>query len=165
MTTRIEKEFTFDAGHRLLDYSGKCAHLHGHTYHCFVELQADDLDKDGFVEDFGVVKGLCKAWVDTYLDHAFIFNQNDPLVEVLRDQGEKRIFTMEGNPTAENMARMLHGVFSRILGDHYEELREGGMEQRRVVLTKVTLFETPTSKAEYVEGVVVAHQYTTPMTG
>lgn len=144
-STSVTKEIVFDTGHRLLGYDGKCAHLHGHTYRCFITLSAMEMSEEGFVEDFGVIKDLCESWIDDYLDHAFILNMKDPLVSVLKKEGEERIFTMEGNPTAENMAFMLYTVFVKLLSDHYIS-----REAKRVIrLDSVRVYETPTSCAEY----------------
>src|SRR3989304_5616752 len=43
LTTR----FTFDAAHRILGHPGKCAYLHGHTYHLEVTVASARLDAPG----------------------------------------------------------------------------------------------------------------------
>ena len=37
-TIRITKQFTFEAGHALYGYDGKCKNLHGHSYKLFVTV-------------------------------------------------------------------------------------------------------------------------------
>ena len=37
---RVTKEIHFCYGHRLLDYAGKCRHLHGHNGKAVVTLEA-----------------------------------------------------------------------------------------------------------------------------
>ena len=48
----VRIETTFDSGHRLLDYDGKCAYPHGHTYRAEVFLGGAALDPQGLVFDF-----------------------------------------------------------------------------------------------------------------
>ena len=72
---RIGKDFKFDAAHQLghLPDDHKCARLHGHTYHVVFHLEADELDADGFVIDYGELAPV-KRWIDATLDHR---NLND----------------------------------------------------------------------------------------
>ncbi len=66
----ITKEFHFSASHQLcrLPDDHPCARLHGHNYIAVVELQAEELDADGFVLDYRALAPL-KAWIDDTLDH------------------------------------------------------------------------------------------------
>ena len=54
---RVSREIDFCYGHRLLDYQGKCRHLHGHNGRVLITLEADALDERGMVLDFGDIKG------------------------------------------------------------------------------------------------------------
>lgn len=67
----IAKEFTFDAAHKLLNYDGLCANLHGHTYKLQVVLSGSNL-KNGLVFDFVVLKKIVSEKVISKLDHKFI---------------------------------------------------------------------------------------------
>lgn len=67
----IAKEFTFDAAHKLLNYKGKCANLHGHTYTLQVVL-IGEVQKNGMVYDFENVKNVVSEKVITILDHRYI---------------------------------------------------------------------------------------------
>mgnify|MGYP003412694764 FL=1 len=51
-TFRVTKEIHFCYGHRLLDYAGKCRHLHGHNGKAVVTLETAELDRLGMVIDF-----------------------------------------------------------------------------------------------------------------
>ena len=42
---QVRIEVLFDSGHRLLDYDGKCAYPHGHSYRAEVFIGADKLDE------------------------------------------------------------------------------------------------------------------------
>lgn len=67
----IAKEFTFDAAHKLLDYDGPCANLHGHTYRLQVILSGP-VQKNGMVIDFVDLKKNVTERVLSKLDHKFI---------------------------------------------------------------------------------------------
>ena len=54
---RITKKFTFEAGHALYGYDGKCKNVHGHSYKLYVTVIGVPIaDKDnvkyGMVIDF-----------------------------------------------------------------------------------------------------------------
>ena len=42
---QLTKSVTFDAAHRLRDYVGKCANLHGHTYKLEVAIAGEKVDE------------------------------------------------------------------------------------------------------------------------
>lgn len=96
----------FCYGHRLLDYSGKCRHPHGHNGRIEIAMSRKKLDKLGMLMDFEDIKSTVQKWVDNELDHKMLLNEKDPLVKILRDLGEP-VVTMKGNPTAEAIARFI----------------------------------------------------------
>lgn len=67
----ICKEFTFDAAHKLNDYIGKCANLHGHTYKLQICIKGK-IQKNGLVMDFSDIKSVVTTKVLDKLDHKFI---------------------------------------------------------------------------------------------
>ncbi|MCX7700826.1 MAG: 6-carboxytetrahydropterin synthase, partial [Gemmataceae bacterium] len=71
---RITREIHFCYGHRLLDYQGKCRHLHGHNGKAVIVLQTERLDRLGMVVDFGEVKRVIGGWIDATLDHKMILH-------------------------------------------------------------------------------------------
>lgn len=129
---RITKQIDFCYGHRLLDYVGKCANLHGHNGRAEIEIASLTLDSRGMVVDFGLVKDAMKSWVDEHLDHRMLLRQDDPLIAILERMGEAA-FTMAANPTAENIARVI-----------YDAGRDAGL-----AVSLVRLWETPDSWACY----------------
>lgn len=128
----VTKQIEFCYGHRLLNYTGPCRHLHGHNGRVEVDLAADSLDPRGMVYDFSDIKKFIKQWIDDTLDHQLLLCQDDPLVPVLQQRGEK-FFVMPDNPTAENIARLI-----------YNQARSQGLP-----VVEVRLWETPTSSASY----------------
>jgi 6-pyruvoyltetrahydropterin/6-carboxytetrahydropterin synthase len=103
---RVTCEVEFCYGHRLLKYEGNCRHLHGHNARVVIALEALELDDRGMVVDFGDIKREVQEWIDATLDHTMLLCRDDPILPVLQAHGE-RVFVMESNPTAENIARLI----------------------------------------------------------
>jgi 6-pyruvoyl-tetrahydropterin synthase len=79
-------------------------------------LECAELDINGMVFDFGVVKDKLKGWVDANLDHAYIYNDKDEVGKYLRDKGFKVYALADMNPTAENLAVRLYNVAKQRFG-------------------------------------------------
>jgi len=129
---RVTKRLDFCYGHRLLNYDGVCKHLHGHNAMVEIDIAAEVLDGLDMVVDFSYIKRVVKAWIDRELDHKMILRYDDPLVEILRAQGEP-IYTIDANPTAERLARLI-----------FETVRDLGFN-----VSAVRLWETPGSCASW----------------
>ena len=128
----IVKSVSFCYGHRLLNYTGPCQHLHGHNAKVDVMLASEALDERGMVMDFGDVKHVIKEWIDATLDHTLLLSKDDPLVSVFEEQQEK-FYLMDENPTAENIAKL---IFEFAIGQDFP-------------VKSVTLWESDTSFARY----------------
>ena len=128
----VTKRIDFCYGHRLLDYDGVCKHPHGHNAVVEIHIDADQLDRRNMVADFGDIKRIVKGWIDRELDHKMILRKDDPLVQVLQKMGEP-VYVLDSNPTAERIARLL-----------FDTSRDHGLP-----VSRVTVWETPTSFAEY----------------
>lgn len=129
---RVTQEVRFCYGHRLMDYVGRCARIHGHNARVELVLAAPRLDARGFVMDFDELHRVALTWIDETLDHRLLLRRDDPAAAMLRDAGEDFV-ALEGNPTAEFLARLIH-----------DELRARG-----VPLCAVRFWETDGSLAEY----------------
>ncbi len=103
---QVTRELRFCYGHRLLDYAGKCRHLHGHNGRAVITLAADQLDPLGMVLDFAEIKQVVGSWIDEHLDHKMLLHKSDPVLPLLRQQGEP-VYVLDVNPTAENIARLI----------------------------------------------------------
>jgi 6-pyruvoyltetrahydropterin/6-carboxytetrahydropterin synthase len=119
---RVTREIVFCYGHRLLNYDGKCQHLHGHNGRAVISLEAPTLDSRGMLVDFVDIKHKVQRWIDENLDHNMLLCRDDPLLPLLQERGE-RVFAMERNPTAENIARLI-----------FEKTKEQGLPVVEVVL-------------------------------
>ena len=117
----VTKRFSFDAAHRLDDYVGKCANLHGHTYYLEVTFKGIP-DRSGIVVDFGVIKDIVQEHIVARYDHRF-------LNELL-----------SFNTTAENMATYFYDVIARAITQRFDNVPPS--------LERVRLWETPTSYVE-----------------
>jgi 6-pyruvoyltetrahydropterin/6-carboxytetrahydropterin synthase len=103
---RVTREIDFCYGHRLLNYDGKCRHLHGHNGRAVIVLEAPELDRRGMVLDFTDIKRVVSQWIDETLDHRMILCRDDPAVPVLKQLGEP-LYLIDANPTAENIAKLI----------------------------------------------------------
>ncbi|TCI84788.1 6-pyruvoyl trahydropterin synthase family protein [Tenacibaculum sp. M341] len=107
---RITKLFSFETGHALHGYDGKCKNIHGHSYQLSVTVIGKPISdsndpKYGMVIDFGDLKKIVKDEVVDVLDHATLFNKNTPHLELakeLQSRGMKVILT-DYQPTSEMM--------------------------------------------------------------
>lgn len=131
---RVTREIDFCYGHRLLNYEGKCRYLHGHNGRVLIVLEGPRLDERGMLVDFSEIKRQVQTWIDQNLDHNMILCRDDPILPLLRERGE-RVFVMEDNPTAENIARLIHA-----------HAIEAGLP-----VVEVTLWETERCFATYTE--------------
>lgn len=130
----ITKRLEIDAGHRLMKHEGKCRHVHGHRYAFEIDVSAQSLDEVGRIIDFSVVKEEVGGWLDKNLDHGFIAQAGDPIIQFLVDKDSK-VYVMQTPPTAENLA-------SLVLEKAIDLLRPKGVQ-----VVAVTCYETPTSRA------------------
>ena len=102
----VTKVIEFCYGHRLLNYEGKCRHLHGHNGKVEIELGSRTLDRRGMVRDFDEIKRVVQAWIDRELDHKMLLRRDDPVAPLLRERNEP-VFLLDDNPTAEAIARLI----------------------------------------------------------
>ena len=94
----------FHAAHRQLDYDGKCAHVHGHTWRGSFVVRAERFPRLEGIDmsiDFGALKEIFRS-----LDHRMLVSSRD---ETFLDS---RLFEPDGivlipgaNPSVENVAR------------------------------------------------------------
>src|ERR1700754_3772924 len=122
----VTVEAHFSSGHYLRDYHGKCENPHGHNYRVLVTLAGKELEPNGLLLDFKILKDILKPVVN-YLDHQMI-NELEPFTTV--------------NPSAENLAKYFFDETNARLSD---------VTKGRVRVKSSTIFETNTSQATYSE--------------
>jgi 6-pyruvoyltetrahydropterin/6-carboxytetrahydropterin synthase len=120
---RVSKQLWFCAAHQVRLSEDRCENLHGHNYRVLVHAEARELDATSYVLDFARLK---KAAIEatSRFDHG---NLNE--IAPFQDGG--------WNPTAEQLARHLAEELARKLDD------------ARVRICKVEVFETDNNRAEY----------------
>ncbi len=107
---RITKQFTFEAGHALYGYDGKCKNVHGHSYKLSVTVIGTPIQdtshvKHGMVIDFGDLKKIVNTEIVDKFDHATIFNKNTPHVELAQELASRGhdVILVDYQPTSEQM--------------------------------------------------------------
>lgn len=137
----------WDAAHRVLRHESKCGTLHGHRYTAEITCQAPQLDDVGRVIDFGVMKEVIGTWIDENLDHTTICNDEDDNLIAwceaeARQKGKKAPYIVPYEPTAENIARLIHEVGTGLLKER------GSLVQ----IVNIRIWETPNCFADYTTG-------------
>lgn len=140
---RITKQFSFETGHALYGYDGKCRNVHGHSYKLSVTVIGEPVTdtenvKLGMVIDFGDLKKIVKQNIVDVFDHATVFNKNTPHVELaneLKDRGHN-VILVDYQPTSENMIMDFAEMIKSRLPKH-------------ISLFSLRLQETETSFAEW----------------
>ncbi|MAP55730.1 6-carboxytetrahydropterin synthase [Altibacter sp.] len=140
---RITKQFSFETGHALYGYDGKCRNVHGHSYRLSVTVIGTPISntenvKYGMVIDFSDLKKIVKEEIVDVFDHATVFNKNTPHVELaneLKDRGHN-VLLVNYQPTSEMMVM-----------DFAEKIKTRLPET--IKLHSLKLQETATSYAEW----------------
>lgn len=140
---RITKQFSFETGHALYGYDGKCKNVHGHSYKLSVTVIGTPITdkanvKYGMVIDFGDLKKIVKSEIVDIFDHATVFNKNTPHIELAKEleSRDHNVILVEYQPTSENMAVDFAEKINRRLPAH-------------IKLHSLKLQETETSFAEW----------------
>lgn len=129
--------------HRQPNHSGHCSLIHGHNWSFEFEFRATELDRNGFVIDFGDLKWI-RHWLEEKFDHTLVLNNDDPCLSRLSDDltghgALARIITVP-NCGAEGLASYVFQEINRHLAVSYAG---------RVSLTRVTVFEDSRNSATY----------------
>jgi len=141
----ITKQIEIDMGHRVPNHKSKCKNLHGHRYR--IEVGVDDKlvttpgsSDEGMVIDFGDLKQIMMEEIDAKFDHGFVMYEEDDFARIfldLKNQQNQKIHLVSFIPTAENLAK------------HWYQLIAPKLELRKIRISFVQVWETPTSTATY----------------
>ena len=140
---RITKQFSFETGHALYGYDGKCKNVHGHSYKLSVTVIGKPISdnsnvKFGMVIDFSDLKKIVKEEIVDQFDHATVFNKNTPHVELAKELSNRghHVILVDYQPTSENMVvDFAQKIINRLPAD--------------IQLHSLKLQETETSFAEW----------------
>lgn len=140
---RITKQFSFETGHALYGYDGKCKNVHGHSYKLWVTVIGEPVSekehvKLGMVIDFGDLKKFVKQEIVDIFDHATVFNKNTPHIELAKELEARghNVILVNYQPTSENMIQDFADKIKMRLPENIE-------------LHSLKLQETETSFAEW----------------
>ncbi|MDG2436271.1 MAG: 6-carboxytetrahydropterin synthase [Polaribacter sp.] len=107
---RITKQFNFETGHALYGYDGKCKNVHGHSYKLSVTVSGEPIKdnthvKFGMVIDFSDLKKIVNEEIVDVFDHATVFNQNTPHIELAKElqARDHHVILVDYQPTSEMM--------------------------------------------------------------
>jgi len=107
---RITKQFSFETGHALYGYDGKCKNVHGHSYKLSVTVFGKPIVdrsnvKFGMVIDFTDLKKIVKEEIVDQFDHATVFNETTPHIELAKELKTRghHVILVDYQPTSENM--------------------------------------------------------------
>jgi 6-pyruvoyltetrahydropterin/6-carboxytetrahydropterin synthase len=140
---RITKQFSFETGHALYGYDGKCKNVHGHSYRLFVTVIGRPITdatnaKFGMVIDFSDLKKIVKEDIVEVFDHATVFNKNTPHLELAKELSDRdhNVLLVDYQPTSEMMVIDFASKITKRLPDN-------------IKLHSLKLQETATSYAEW----------------
>jgi 6-pyruvoyltetrahydropterin/6-carboxytetrahydropterin synthase len=107
----------FSAAHRLVNYPGVCANIHGHNWTVKVTVSAPEVDEDGMVVDLVELKKHIDDCVQQF-DHKII-NDVPPFDRL--------------NPTSENMAKYLYDYVNERINVHVESVEVAEVDEYAVM--------------------------------
>lgn len=163
----VTKQMRTETGHRLVDYDGKCAHLHGHSY--LWEVAAENvnggLDDKGMVVDFKDLKAAMKAVLDP-LDHCMVLHKyKDPIIKLageLQDSSLDGVVFDNVSSSVEKILASSNGEIPRVLLVPFNPTAENLVDYVAkqlmahmptfIKITKVAVWETSTSCAVWTRG-------------
>lgn len=181
----IDKTFECCYGHRVWtqtlngEYSDNlkcaCRHRHGHEGKIQVFLTGQNLDNTGMITDFRHLEWL-KKFINTYIDHRFIVDINDPALGELIGVDKKFIpvtlpghtdyqvgYTIDLTGVDINSTRyeLDEGVLvvnfvptSENLSKWLADFADFKMKNLNVAVSRVDWWETPKSRSTYIRSEV-----------
>ncbi|MEO5789435.1 MAG: 6-pyruvoyl trahydropterin synthase family protein [Gelidibacter sp.] len=124
---RITKQFSFETGHALYGYDGKCKNVHGHSYKLSVTVFGTPISdtsnvKYGMVIDFSDLKKIVKSEIVDVFDHATVFNKNTPHVELAKELEIRghNVLLVDYQPTSEMMVIDFAGKIKKYLPENIQ---------------------------------------------
>ena len=118
---QVSIQTQFSAAHFLRNYEGKCENLHGHNWKVEVTVSSETLDNTGMAIDFSILKQKTNSIIKQF-DHSHL-NEIPHFMKI--------------NPSSENIAAYIFNLLAK------------EFKNTAVRLTKVSVWESDTSKASY----------------
>jgi 6-pyruvoyltetrahydropterin/6-carboxytetrahydropterin synthase len=136
--TKLYPDLPF--AHRQHKHAGHCSLIHGHNWSVQLTFACHQLDRHGFVVDFGDLKYI-KHWLDDHLDHACVFATDDPLKDTMLAAAPDvwKVFEVE-SASCEGICERLYDELNALVLQH---------EQGRAWIASITLHEDRHNYATY----------------
>jgi 6-pyruvoyltetrahydropterin/6-carboxytetrahydropterin synthase len=151
MPYRICKIFEIESGHMLSKHPDLCKYPHGHSRKVEIVLEAEMLDRNEMVCDFKALKDALGDYLQSF-DHAMCVNTEDPNFALLKAAYGAQIIPFMGeDPTTEVMARTIFAEAKNRLAAYAASQKAKYPIPAKVRLTRVRVWETSSSWAEYAE--------------
>ena len=115
---------SFASAHQLRGYNGQCERLHGHNWRVEVVVEGEELNDQGLLLDFKVIKGALSSILQG-MDHRFL---------------NELPYFQERNPTSENLAFFI-----------FKEMEEALKTYPGARTKEVTVWESEKARATYLE--------------
>lgn len=127
--------------HRQHRHDGQCALIHGHNWSFTFVFGCRELDSCGFVVDFGKLR-FVRQWLEDHLDHACLFNHDDPYAAALMEVGGESVWKVLRVPccSCEGVARYVFDAVDPLV----RQATEG-----RAFLVALEVHEDSRNAAEY----------------
>ena len=146
---RICKTLEIENGHMLARHPDACRFPHGHSRKVEIVLEAEELDANGMVCDFKIVKDAIGEFLDTF-DHALCMNTEDPMYPTLKAAFGERVIAFEKTePTTDVLAKTFFDAIARGLTDYAAREDTRYPLRPEVRLSSVRVWETSSSWAEF----------------
>jgi 6-pyruvoyltetrahydropterin/6-carboxytetrahydropterin synthase len=100
----IRIRHNMEMAHRLVLTPGKCRQIHGHSWKVTLTITGEPSSTTGVLVEFGEAKTAFRGYLDRQFDHQILLNQADPISRLMLP-GQRTIL---GDPTTENVARMIY---------------------------------------------------------
>jgi 6-pyruvoyltetrahydropterin/6-carboxytetrahydropterin synthase len=115
----LSVETKISTAHRLRDYNGPCARIHGHNWKIRLEVQSAIADEKGIVLDFTTLEHYLHQVTGPF-DHQ-LMNDVSPF-DVM-------------NPTAENLAKYIYDRVEKLLPDQIKMKKVNVWETDRYMVS------------------------------
>ena len=126
-------------GHRVLNHPF-CGNIHGHNWQCKITVDGkQDKNSYDFVMDYSDLKQIFNEFIHKPLDHAFIVYSQDDFRHYLVENIQKHLI-VDFETNSENIAKFIFRQINR-------EVQK--LTNNRCKVTRVKIYETPTSEAVY----------------
>lgn len=141
MYTITKRLNNYPFGHRQWRHDGHCRHVHGHNWHFEIEIQAEALDEQGFIFDFGKFAPV-KEYLKKMFDHTLVLNSDDPKLGLFIALEEQDLVNLKLVPSCscEGIAEQVYEDVNAILTEYVPVPFE---------LVRVTVFEDDKNSATY----------------